>query len=402
MANICLINTHFPPYVSGGAENYVLHVAKGLQGEGHKITVIATKPYDGISSLKPEKSDWEGLDVYYFYPANVSHKSEGTGSNIFSKAVWHQIDTINLHSKKVAGDLLEDIEPDIVHTHNLMGISTLIAKAIQRTSAKHIHTLHDYGLICPKSNLLRERTAPEGGVAVCENPPAPCRGYKAMKRAVFGTPDMVTAPSRHIIDVHKGQGYFKETPCRRLQLGVESTVTDVPQSEEDTSILFVGKHLKAKGLDTVYEAAAELPKVTFHICGSGPHDYRAKEEAEKRENILYHGFVEEDRLEELRQKASAGILPSIWMENSPLTIYESYASGLPIIGSDIGGIPELVNEGKTGWLFAPGDSTDLVRKIGTVKDNNTQEIRQNVIDWAREHTIDTHVQNLISDIYKVE
>jgi len=402
MANICLINTHFPPYVSGGAENYVLRVAKGLQRAGHDVTVIATKPFDGISSLKPEKSEYEGLDVYYFYPANISHKSNGTGSNLFSKALWHQIDTVNPHSKRVVAGLLEDIRPDIVHTHNLMGISTRVGSSIRKSTAKHVHTLHDYSLICPKSNLLRERTAPEGEVQVCENPPAPCKGFKEVKRSVFGSPDIVTAPSQHIIDIHEKHGYFEDIPSKRLQLGVEKPISNIPDETEDPSILFVGKHLKAKGLDTVYEAAAELPEVTFHICGSGPYDYRAKEEAEDKENILYHGFVEEDRLEELRQEATAGILPSIWMENSPLTIYESFAAGLPVIGSDIGGIPELVKEDETGWLFTPGDSSGLVRTITDhVINSDNREIRRSTIKWADSRTIPKHISKLSKDIYGI-
>lgn len=402
MVNICLINTHFPPYVSGGAENYVLRVAKELQRIGHQVSVIATKPYDGPQALKGERDEYEGVTVYYFYPMNISHKSNGTGSNPLSKTVWHNIDTFNPHSKLIVKSLLKKIGPDIVHTHNLMGISTMVSRSIRELSLRHIHTLHDYSLICPKSNLLRERTAPDGEVAVCSDPPAPCRGFKMAKKQILGSPDIVTAPSKHILEIHAKHGYFSDVPRKKLQLGISETISDVPTTNDDDSVLFVGKHLKSKGLDTMYEAACKLPNVTFHICGTGVYDHKTKKCADKYDNIQYHGFVSQGRLKQLRTQVSAGVIPSIWMENSPLTIYESFAAGLPMVGSEIGGIPELIQDGETGWLFEPGNSEDLTKTISkNVINANTHEIRRNVIDWAKNHSMQDHINQLLGSVYQI-
>jgi glycosyltransferase involved in cell wall biosynthesis len=81
------------------------------------------------------------------------------------------------------------------------------------------------------------------------------------------------------------------------------------------------------------------------------------------------------------------------MENSPLTIYESFAVGLPVIGSDIGGIPELVTDGERGYTFEPKSVSGLVEKVENIR-HHTVEMRRNVIEWARERTIERHVDGL--------
>jgi glycosyltransferase involved in cell wall biosynthesis len=86
------------------------------------------------------------------------------------------------------------------------------------------------------------------------------------------------------------------------------------------------------------------------------------------------------------------------MENSPLTIYESFAVGLPVIGSDIGGIPELVADGKRGYLFEPQDTEGLVTAIEQVKDDD-RTLRENALQWAKQRTVERHVDRLRADLY---
>ena len=396
--NIVLANALFPPNEHGGAENYVLRTTKALQKRGHEISVLTTKPFDGISSLTPNHTTYEGLDVWRFFPLNLSQRGQGTGDNLLAKAAWHVIDTANPHAPRAVGSLLDRLRPDVVHTNNLMGISTGIGRTIQRRGIRHVHTLHDYSLICPKSNLLRDFTAPDDELVVCEDPPVPCRAHAGGKRRFLGEPDVVTGPSQHVIDVHRQHGFFEDVPCQRLQLGVESTVDEPPKPPDDSALLYVGKQLRAKGLDTLFGAAAQLPDVTFHVCGAGPYETQTRRQAGQLPNLRYHGYVSDDELAQLRRESTAAVVPSIWMENSPLTIYESFAVGLPVIGSDIGGIPELVADGKRGYLFEPQDTEGLATAIEQVKDDD-RTLRENALQWAKQRTVERHVDRLRADLY---
>jgi glycosyltransferase involved in cell wall biosynthesis len=330
---------------------------------------------------------------------NVSHRSNGTGGNIATKALWHQFDTVNPHAKRVVSRFLESQQPDVVHSNNFMGITASAGKAISEADVRYVHTLHDYSLICPKSNLLRDLTAPDDTLEVCDSPPAPCRLYAGAKKRMIGDPDVVIGPSQHVIDVHREHGFFEGSETTRIQHGIERFADSVPESSSD-SVLYVGKHLRAKGLDTLFEAARELPGVTFHLCGTGPYDHRSESAAERLDNVEYHGFVSDDRLRELRREVAAGVVPSIWMENSPLTIYESFAEGLPVIGADIGGIPELVSRDR-GRLFTPGDEHELTACIRELTGEvDLPKLRTNVYEWAQSHRIEEHIDDIV-DCYRL-
>lgn len=390
---ICLINFHFDTDSAGGAENYVYRVSKELQNSSHNVSILTTESYSGTESLSLRKTTIDGLDVYRFYPANFSHRGDGTGSNILMKGLWHEIDSINPHSRRVAGRLFDRLEPDVVHTNNLVGISPAVARAIADRDMRHVHTLHDYSLICPRSNLLRKFTAPDGERTVCEDPPTPCRLLARQKRQMIGQPDVVTGPSNHVIDVHRQHGFFEDTPCERVQLGTESVAEEPPPVPDEPTLLFVGKQLESKGLDTLLNAADRLPNVTVHICGSGPYADETERQAATLNNVRYHGYVSDDQLAELRRESTAAVVPSIWMENSPLTIYESFATGLPVVGSDIGGIPELVADGERGHTFTPKSVDDLVAAVENVLDHD-YSMREQILSWAREHTLTDHVDQL--------
>ena len=395
MTDVVLLNGVFPPDQYGGAENYVQRTAIALKNRGYDVSILTTSSYQDLDSLRIRTEERDGIMIHRFYPANIAHRSNGTGDNVFMKGIWHQLDTVNPHAKRVVEGFLNDHDPDVVHTNNFMGITASTGKAVAESDARYVHTLHDYSLICPKSNLLRDWTLPGDELGVCQSPPAPCRMYARAKREMIGQPDIVIGPSQHVIDVHRKHGFFEEIEATRIQHGIKEHAEQVPQNTSK-AVLFIGKHLRAKGLDTLFEAARMVPDVTIHLCGTGPYDYRSEEVATELENVEYHGFVSEARLKKLRRTVSAAVVPSIWMENSPLTIYENFAEGLPVIGADIGGIPELIHQDR-GRLFPPGSADKLAYQIRDfINDCDINSKRVNALHWAETQTMDKHVRQLLN------
>jgi glycosyltransferase involved in cell wall biosynthesis len=110
--------------------------------------------------------------------------------------------------------------------------------------------------------------------------------------------------------------------------------------------------------------ACVLAGVKLAVAGDGPlmpglqamlHDGAG--------NVRLFGHCEGDQLAQLVRGARAVVVPSQWYENAPLSVLESFAAGKPVIGSRIGGIPELIDEGRTGWLVEPGDVEALVSAV---------------------------------------
>jgi len=390
---LLLVNGVFPPDEYGGAEYYVQRIASALQARGVNVAILTTTPNEDRDSRGIHAETHKGIPTYRFSPLNLSHRSNGTGENLVTKAIWHQLDTVNPHAKRIVREFLETHQPAVVHTHNFMGITASTGRAIADSTARYVHTLHDYSLICPKSNLLRDMTVPGDEIAVCEEPPTPCRLYASAKQRMIGQPDQVIGPSQHIIDVHRHHGFFEDIETTRIRHGVESYAESIPETTAD-SVLYVGKHLKAKGLETLFAAARQCPEVTVHLCGTGPYDDQSQAVADELPNVIYHGYVSDERLSELRREVAATVVPSRWMENAPLVIYESFAAGVPVIGADIGGIPELVTSDR-GVCFSAGNEEALTDAIQQLVGEPTEQLRTNALSWARNHSMEAHLDALL-------
>jgi glycosyltransferase involved in cell wall biosynthesis len=131
-------------------------------------------------------------------------------------------------------------------------------------------------------------------------------------------------------------------------------------------VLFVGRLSPEKGIDTLltaWERLAEKSPLKLKIVGDGPLSAKVAEAARKLPDIEWLRQQPKDRVLELMQEANVLIFPSIWYEAFPLVIVEAFATGLPVIASKTGSMVALIDSGRTGLHFIPGDSDDLAAKI---------------------------------------
>ena len=141
---------------------------------------------------------------------------------------------------------------------------------------------------------------------------------------------------------------------------------DLPQAREKRPyVLYFGRFAAEKGMDMLLAACRELPEVQFVFAGSGPMEG----ELAGAPNVKYVGFQQGAALKKLIAEARFTVYPSVWYENCPLSVMESIASGTPVIGARIGGIPELIEDGKTGLLFESGNVQELTKQIRRLWDD---------------------------------
>ena len=129
--------------------------------------------------------------------------------------------------------------------------------------------------------------------------------------------------------------------------------------EKKDYVLYFGRFSQEKGIGTLVEVAKELPHVQFVFAGSGP----AEDQLQGMANVRNVGFQRGEALEKLIREARFTVYPSEWYENCPFSVIESQMYGTPVLGANIGGIPELIQPGKTGELFESGNKEDLKEKI---------------------------------------
>ena len=128
--------------------------------------------------------------------------------------------------------------------------------------------------------------------------------------------------------------------------------------EKKDYVLYFGRFAQEKGTRTLLNVCKQMPDIPFVFAGKGP-----MEDQVRGVNIENVGFQSGDALKKLIQEARFSVYPSEWYENCPFSVMESLIYGTPVLGADIGGIPELIQPGKTGFLFESGNESDLKEKI---------------------------------------
>ena len=389
---IGFISNLYPPSIIGGAEISVKRVADGLVKRGHEVIVITTTT-NGNTFIE----EVGGVKVYRINPLNIYAMYHHQGQPELLKPIWHTIDLWNLHSYFVVKNILKNEMPNVVHINNFKGLSLSVFSAAKRLNLPLIFTAHDYSLICPRANLLN------GSGEICTVPPRLCKVYvKIQKYLVDNKPDVVTAPSQFVIDKLKESGLFEGVEMMKLPLGIELGEKKVEKSNDVIDILYVGGLSKHKGVHILIDAFKKLEYETIclHILGKGKDGDEFKKTAGSDKRIIFHGFVPDKELMELYQKANLTVVPSIWYDNSPMVIYESLMNGTPVIGSRIGGIPELVEDGYNGFLFEAGNVNELKAILENLIESPSElkRLEEGAFESVNKYDMGEHIRKL-EEIY---
>ena len=148
-----------------------------------------------------------------------------------------------------------------------------------------------------------------------------------------------------------------------------------PSPHKGNYYLYFGRLSKEKGILTLLKSACEIPHQKFKIAGEGPQTDEITDFIKKNKitNVDLLGFISGDELRNLIQNSKFVIVPSEWYENNPLSILESQASGKPVIGAKIGGIPELIQHNENGYLYDYGDTEKLVACVENAEQLSDKE-----------------------------
>ncbi|MBW2045840.1 MAG: glycosyltransferase family 4 protein [Deltaproteobacteria bacterium] len=402
---ICIISNLYNLYVLGGAEINTQRLAKALSRD-NEIFVVTTKPFNNISSLFAQQEVREGTRIYRFYPLNLYsiyfHKKRRIVPLI--KIIWHILDLWNIHTFLVVLRILNKEKPDIIHTSNLDGLSFSVFWVAKFLKISLVHTLHDYHLLCPYANFI----CPYTEFNICKKRSFPCRIYSLFKRIIVDNiPELIITPSRFIIDMHREYGFFKKVNAKVIPYFIE--IKEKVAREFDSrgkemfDILYVGRLSKEKGIDVLIRSFRELKGnfLRLDIVGDGPENKFLKELAMEDKRVIFYGKVKDCEIDEFYKGADVVVVPSVWYENFPTVVLEAVSFGVPVIGSNIGGIPEQIQDGSNGFLIRPKDSEDLKQKIKIFIDDFKKEgfllkeIRKNAHESSEKYSKDRVINELM-------
>ncbi|MFC7486358.1 glycosyltransferase family 4 protein [Knoellia sp. CPCC 206453] len=270
---------------------------------------------------------------------------------------------------------LARFEPDIVHFHNVYHqLSPSVVAAVASADVPCVMTLHDYKIACPSYQLLANgalcqdcvesgtwhavaRRCKEGSLAASAVLAAESGVHRAL--GAWDAVDLFLSPSRFLADVVRRSG-VAEGRIRVLHNVVDPAGD--PATGPGRDLVVAGRLSHEKGVDVAIRAMTSVPGDTvLHVAGDGPQAQSLHDLAHRLApgRVRFHGRLPAPDLHRLVASCVATVVPSRWHENQPLSVLESFALGVPVVSTDLGGLPELVTDGLTGRLV-PADRPEAL------------------------------------------
>ncbi len=372
---ILMINKFLHP--NGGSETYMFELGRFFAENGHEVQYFGMEHEGRIvgNRLNEYTSDMD------FHGKNSLSKITYPIKTIYSKEARQKLHRV-----------LEDFKPDVCHINNFnyqLTPSILVEieswRKKNKKDVKIIFTAHDFQLLCP-NHMLRDVNKNENCNKCIGGNFSNCMKNKcihgSMAKSVVGMLeaefwkhkkayefiDSIVCPSEFMKKKMDTNPMFADKTIAMHNFMDADSIPEKSVSSDKPYVLYFGRFSKEKGIRTLLEAARILQDIPFVFAGSGP----LEEEVKKLPNVTFKGFLSGEPLRKLIAEAAFSVYPSEWYENCPFSVMESQAYGTPVIGADIGGIPELILTSKdvagslkkpTGVLFESGNAKKLANTI---------------------------------------
>jgi glycosyltransferase involved in cell wall biosynthesis len=365
--NIILAHNFFNPI--GGAEVFYHEVGRVLEEHGHEVAYFS--PADENINSKYKR----------YFPKAVDYKDK----NIFKSIINFKNMVYSSEAKEKFKMLINDFKPDLVHA---FAIYTRLTPSILDICKEYdlpvVMSCNDYKHICPNYKLYHHRH-------LCED----CKDgkfYNVIKNRclknslVYSTAASIEAYIHNYLNIYKknvdlflfssvfmakkteefwGKDSFEWSI---LKNPFESNQFEYSPEYEDYCIFF-GRLIDEKGVDILIEAMKHIPQCNLKIVGNGPDEEQLRNNAKNLNNVEFLGPKWNDDLNLILKKAKFVIVPSTWHENFPYVILQSFALGKAVIGTNRGGIPELVKDGEYGLIYDALNPIELSEKITSLWNN---------------------------------
>jgi len=405
---------HFPPNYSAGAEVYAFRLAGWLVRHGYEVEVVCIESitHEGNSELEHEHEIYEGISVWRLY-FNLERAPDLFRQSFDNPTIGEWF-----------AEFLQRARPDVVHINSCYLLSVSTIAATKQQSLPLIVTLHDFWFVCPRITLLK----PTGVLCTVPENVAECAWCLATEKRRFRWPEMVSrgaagtvaqrwlisppvakllgirpdaskiayrrellmnalkqvdiilSPSEFLRNIFIEQGI---EPAKILysRLGLDTSYWIIPsrsvrESSEDLRVSYIGQLAPHKGVHLLVEAFNRLifssQRAQLKIYGD-PNvfpDYAQllRKTADGNPAIEFAGRFDNRRVAEILNQTDVIVAPSIWYENSPITIMEALTAGTPVVTANLGGMPELVQHNVNGLLFEAGNISDLAGQLQRLLD----------------------------------
>ena len=350
-------------YETAGAETYMLRLGEYFRSIGHEVQYFGMEEERNIVG-----NDWNLLTK------NINFHKKSPGTLLYPFKIIYSFE-----ARRKMRRLLQLFKPDIVHMNNInFQLTPSIIYEVKKQNIPIVMTAHDYQWICP-NHLLYQIT---NGV-ICEKCINSgffnCVKYNCIHgsklRSILGFLESALyhgLKTYALLDKVICPSAFLETKFvlnevfRGKTVVMRNFIQKIEKSknvQKGEYALYFGRYAKEKGIATLIEVCKRFPEIQFIFAGGGPVEKWVNDAQSSSKNIKNAGFQRGEALKKLISEARFSIITSEWYENCPFSVMEAQMYGTPVIGANIGGIPELIKNGETGLLYESGNADDLADKV---------------------------------------
>ena len=384
-----LIALHdYLPLHTGGSEVHAHQSGAELARRGHAVTALFTERDPSIAEGTIRRGELDGVQTI-----EVVHQREYADV----RDTWEERGSL-----AIFGRLVRELAPDVVHFHHLALWGAGALALAREAGARVVVTLHDYHLLCDAGTLLRpdgelcdgatraactacirrhpvlvERWSDAGDAGDAEEIYARAvRERFERHRQDLARAHRVISPSRFLAGVFAEAGFLAADDCVVLKAGYPGPerAPRTRDPERPLRLGYVGGVYFSKGLHVLVRAFRHLDGLPCELDVHGHLDWFPDYVAELRRAaagrpIRFHGPFDPPRIDQILAEIDVLVVPSVWVENMPITIQEAYRNGLPVIATDLGGMAEAVEHERSGLTFPRGDAAALARAIRSLAED---------------------------------
>lgn len=375
-----LTSDTYPPYSNGGDANHVFYLSHELANKGHEVHIISN--FNSYSMLA-KRFNWKlykleknqnDAGIYNYFLNSPRGDLEPLLTYVFGKSQFYSTEF---------KEMLNKVKPDVVHHHDITFLGQNLFQ--KQGNYTELYTAHNYWLICPNRELLRFGK-------VCEKPslcslcllyskrlPQVWRWRKSIEEITRDI-DIIIAPSEYVKQ-RLGFNLNKKIVC--LPNFIPNLKKEIKPSGYRNFFLYVGQLTERKGimniLNTFKQHKNEID-ANLIIVGSGSLEFKIKDFIKKNgleKRVLLLGHIDNEQLWSLYNDALALIVPSIWPENNPLVALEAMSVGTPVIGTNSGGLGEIIENVDKNLIFK-GDGFEEIRMLSENKNCYSKDRIKNI------------------------
>lgn len=366
--NVLIVNTLYYPFNKGGAEKSVRLLAEELVLQGFNVYVLTLNDKQEVETYTHNGVVIKSIPIPNIYWPDTHKKS------VLKRIAWHILDIYNVKIFSILNSVFKGIEFDIVHTNNLSGFSVSVWSWAHKRGYPITHTARDYYLFHPNCTMYSngENLSPH---TLKNKLLSAIKKYNSQKVSHF------VGISNFIRKFHIENGFFRNATDTTIYNSIElgSVNKNVKKLDGNKYVFgYIGRLDKEKGIEFLLDSIKESGnKIRLLIAGAGDEGY--VELLKNKSDTMDVHFLGKVAPAHFFESVDFTIVPSLWYEPMGRVVIESFSYGVPVIGSELGGIGELIDIDITGFKFEAGNKESLITALNNVNKINYKEMSNNCI-----------------------